>query len=86
MGLSGVLGRLPEAVLPRAVTAGLLSAGLLELPVRFLLQASGIDVIALHHAVLLRVVITVPMSLVIVPLVILAALADVRERPALAAV
>ena len=80
MAVPGAFGVLPETIPARAAVAGLLSAVVLGLPVQSMLQASGLDAVALHEAVLLKVAITVPMSLAIVPLVILAALADVRAR------
>jgi hypothetical protein len=52
-----------------------------------MLQASAIDAISVAAAVMTKVAITVPLSLVIVPLVIHSALADVqrmRHVPAVA--
>lgn len=80
LAVPGFLRLMPENILMRAVAAGFLSAVMLGLPVRLLLQAGGADVLALSDAVLLKVAITVPMSLVIVPLIIVAAVGDVRAR------
>lgn len=80
-----VLDTLPAGVFARALVLGATAATVLGLPLWWALDASGFDEITLIAAVLTKVAITVPLSLAVVPLVILAGLADVQRsrRPAL---
>lgn len=69
----------PHGLVQRTIVFGLVAAAVLGLPLWTTLQASGIDALPLAGAVLSKVAITVTMSLLIVPLVVLAALADVQR-------
>ncbi len=77
----------PYGLVQRTVVFGLVAAVMLSMPLWMMLQASGIDTLPLADAVLTKVAITMMMSLLIVPLIILAALADVQRghRTAIAA-
>lgn len=46
-----------------------------------ILRVSAIETMSLSAAIMTKVAITVPMSLVIVPLVVIAGLADVQRMP-----
>lgn len=78
-----ILGLLPRSVALRSVVLGAAAAIALALPLRWALQASGVEMLPLAVAILVKIAITAPLSLAIVPLVILAALSDMqRLRPA----
>lgn len=80
MRAAGHLHLLPKSILARAAVLGAAAGIVLGLPVWIMLGASGINEVSLTAAILTKVAITVPMSLLIVPLVILAGLADVQPR------
>lgn len=87
IALPAAFSAAPYGLLQRAVVFGLAAAVTLGMPLWIMLQTSGIDTLPLADAVLAKVAITFVLSLLIVPLVILAALADVQRghRAALAA-
>jgi hypothetical protein len=74
--------RLPRNIPARAGVMAVLGALAFSLPIAMMLQSSGEDVISSEWAVGLKVALTVPLTLVIVPVVILTAVADVARRPA----
>ena len=75
----GVFHAAPYGLIPRTVVFGLVAATLLSLPLWTALQSSGIPALSLAEAILAKAGITVAFSILIVPLVILAALADVQR-------
>lgn len=85
MGAPLILGMLPSSIVLRALVLGAVGAVILSSPIWLMLQASTIDAISVAAAVLMKVAITVPLSLVIVPLVIHSALADVQRTRHVAA-
>lgn len=80
MRRAAVLQILPQGILARSALLGVVAAIALGVPVFELLQASGMDALPLGGAIALKVAITVPLSLLIVPLVVVAGLTDV-QRP-----
>ncbi|MEO3998547.1 hypothetical protein [Mesorhizobium sp. CAU 1732] len=70
----------PYGLLQRTIVFGTVAAATLSLPLWAALQASGIDTLSLTDAILAKVLITIVMSLLIIPVTILAALADVQQR------
>lgn len=62
----------------RTTVFGITATAVLGIPLWMMLLASRIEALPLSAAILIKVAITVAMSLLIVPLVILAALADVQ--------
>lgn len=79
MHAPAILDTLPCGIVLRAIVLGAVSAVVLGWPLWLMLQASAIGTLSLTAAVLVKVAITAPLSLLIVPLVILAALADVQQ-------
>lgn len=83
----GILSHLPQGLIPRAAVAATGAAALLGLPLLALIQATGDGTLTLAGAVAIKVLITIPATLAIVPAVLGAALADAERaarRPALA--
>ncbi|MGV6876569.1 hypothetical protein ACUSIJ_28365 [Pseudochelatococcus sp. B33] len=80
MTLPAAFHAAPYGLLARTAAFGLVAAVMLSLPLWTMLQASGIHALLLAEALLSKVAITVVFSLLIVPLVILAALADVQRE------
>ena len=78
--LASLLRVLPQGTPSRATALAIAAAALLSLPLWAILQIVAPEVLSLGAAVLTKVGITVLMSLVIVPLVILAALGDVGRE------
>jgi hypothetical protein len=74
-----IFDKLPDAITLRAAVLGGVGAVVFGLSLRLLLHASGVDRLSLAAALVMKVAITVPLSLVIVPLIIFAALADVQK-------
>jgi hypothetical protein len=74
-----ILAGLPTSIALRAVALGAVAAISLMLPIWLLFQASGLETLSLQAAVLTKVALTAPLTVLIVPLVILAALADVQR-------
>lgn len=74
-----MLDLLPSGIILRSLLLGALAAVVLAVPVRLILQLSAVETLSLPAAVLMKIAITVPMSLVTVPLVVLAGLADVQR-------
>ena len=77
-----IVDMVPNGILLRSLVLGAVAGGALGLPLLMILRASAVEAISLSAAILIKVAITVPMSLVIVPLVILAGLADVQRMSA----
>lgn len=77
---------LPRNIAARACILGLAGAIFLGAPVWLVLRASGIGDVSLSAAVLAKIAITLPMSFLIVPLIILAGLSDVQPGRRTAAV
>lgn len=71
----------PHGLVQRTVVFGFLAAIALGLPLWLGLQATGLETLTLTGAVLAKVAITIVLTLLIVPLTILAALADVQRTP-----
>ncbi len=69
---------LPRGIVLRALVLAALATGLLVMPLWLTLVASGVTAVSVATAVGLKVAITVVMTLLIVPLVITACLADVQ--------
>jgi hypothetical protein len=84
--LLAIFSAAPPGLVQRTVAFGLVAATTMSLPLWAMLQLSGIAVLSLANAVLAKVGITLAFSLLIVPLVILAALADVQRGRGAAAV
>ena len=76
-----LLRRLPGSIPGRAAAAALGAAVLLALPLLIVLPALGDGALTLAGAVGTKVAITVVLSLLIVPTLTLAALADVQRPP-----
>lgn len=70
---------LPRGILLRSAVVGLLMGLVFGLPLLLALRASGTDTLTLAEALGTKVAITLAHSLVIVPFVIWAALADVQR-------
>jgi hypothetical protein len=77
--LPGMLDLLPQGIAMRALLLAFTAIVLLALPLWFALSFSGTAAMPVEHAVGLKVLITIVMTLVIVPLVDLAALSDVQH-------
>lgn len=71
---------LPHNIVLRSAVLGGIAAAVFGLLLHLLLKASAMATLSLAGAVGLKVVITVGLSLVLVPVVILAGLADVQQR------
>ncbi len=76
--LPAALYAAPQGLLQRTTVFGITATAMLSIPLWMMLRASGIEALPLSDAILSKVAITVAMSLLIVPLVILTALADVQ--------
>lgn len=75
-----VFRRLPQALAARAAVAAGLTGILLALPLWFLLPLAGDGLLTRFAASGTKVVITLALSLLIVPVVTMAALSDVQSR------
>lgn len=80
-GLAG----LPSGIVLRGLALGTVAAIALAMPLLLMLQASAIGTLSPFAAVMMKVAITVLLSLLIVPMVIFAGLADVQRRASAAA-
>lgn len=79
MRAPAMLDILPRGIILRSVMLGAAAVIVLALPMRLILQLSAIETLSLPAALLMKIAITVPMSLVTVPLVILAGFVDVQR-------
>lgn len=77
-----LLGSLPSNVFTRATVAGLVAATMLALPLWLLLQQLSWRMIPFEHAVIIKVALTALFTVWIVPLVVLAAIADMQRARA----
>lgn len=83
--LRALAPRLPQNILARAGVMAVLAALAFALPIAMMLQSSGADTIASEWAIGLKFALTVPLTLAIVPVVILSCVGDLeRRRPAFA--
>lgn len=82
MRAPSVFQLLPDNIVLRSAVLGGLAAAFLGMLLHLVLQASAVDTLSLAAAIGLKVVITVGLSFLLVPLVILAGLADVQQLSA----
>ncbi len=73
-----LLGALPVKMAARAMTTGLIAAALLTLPLWLLLHQSALPTLLVEHVVITKVALTMLFTTCIVPLVVLAAIADMQ--------
>lgn len=73
-----LLGSLPGNIAARSMTTGLAAATVLALPLWMLLQRLSLQSLPFEHAIIIKVVLTVLFTACIVPLVVLAATADMQ--------
>lgn len=69
--------RLPQGIGVRAAVLTFVAAITFGLPIAMMLQASGAETVSPAIAVLIKIALTVPLTLAIVPLVSLTAVADI---------
>lgn len=79
------LRSIPKNILTRAATIGVVCEVMLGVPLWLLLRSAEFGVLSLAEACAAKAAITVLLSVVIVPLMILCALADVQHRSSRAA-
>jgi hypothetical protein len=81
-GWRRVMPSLPSGLGARALVLALAAGAVFSAPTAMLLHISGLGPVPPESAVFLKVALTVPLSLIIVPLVVLSAVADVSPRRA----
>ncbi len=78
--IPGMFQLLPSNILWRAGAMGVLAGSLFALPLWLALQAAPMETLPIEQAIATKVALTALFSTLIVPLVVIAAIADMRSR------